>query len=210
MTLNINYKHWNEGYKKYTLQKPKYDLWLDKHSNILTESKDTPIIDLGCGLGNDSLYLLERGYKVISCDFFEVAINRVKELVPGAQGMVMDMLNGLPFEDSSIKVLIADLSLHYFYWKDTMRIVNEISRVLTPGGYLLSRLNSTKDINHGANQGTIIEKNYYAINDTMKRFFDKEDIVKLFRGWNIKYINEYEICRYEFPKILWEIALKNS
>lgn len=208
--MNIHHKHWNEGYKNYIPQKPKYDLWLDKHSSILLESKDIPIIDLGCGLGNDSLYLTERGYKVISCDISEEAIDRIKEFVPSAQGIVLDMLDGLPFDRSSAKVIIADLSLHYFYWEETVGILREIGRVLTPNGYLLCRLNSTKDFNYNAGQGTIIEENYYSINDSMmKRFFDRKTIVQLFHEWDIQYINEYKMNRYELPKILWEVALNN-
>jgi SAM-dependent methyltransferase len=200
-------EHWNSVYKKSTLQKPKYDLWLNQFSDILDRSKDTPVIDLGCGLGNNSLYLSERDYRVISCDISEVAIECIKQYVPTLETRVMDILQGLPFPDSSTKVVIADLCLHYFFWKDTMYIVNEIMRVLMPQGYLLCRLNSTKDINHGAGQGEFIEENYYAVDGDRKRFFDREQIERLFNGWQIQNINECQMNRYKLPKILWEVAV---
>ncbi len=206
--MNIQKEHWNSDYIKFTPKKPKYDLWLDKYSDILKLSKDTPIVDLGCGRGSDSLYLSERGYKVISCDISEVAIDNVKEFVPGVETMVMDILEGLPFENISAKVIVADLSLHYFYWKDTVSIVNDIKRVLSSDGYLLCRLNSIKDVNHGAGQGDIIEENYYAVEGKMKRFFNREQIERLFQGWKFRHISEYQMDRYRLPKILWEVSVK--
>ena len=208
--MNIQTKDWDDEYKSCPFQKPEYDFWLDKHQGILEYSKDTPIIDLGCGLGNDSLYLTERGYQVISCDISETALERVKEFIPHSRTIVADMLKTLPFHDSSAKVFISDLSLHYFQWTDTLSIVNEIGRVLIIGGYLLCRLNSTKDVNHGAGQGTLIEKNYYAVDGNRKRFFDEEQIKELFCAWEIEYIKECQMDRYKYPKILWEVALKKQ
>lgn len=203
-------EYWNNEFDKNVSQKPKYDLWLDKYADILEQSKEMPIIDLGCGLGGDSLYLAERGYKVISCDISDVALKRVKANIPVYQTMAVNMLQGLPFDESTAKIIIADLCLHYFYWKDTVRIVDEIKRILIPGGYLLCRVNSTKDTNYGAGQGNIIEENYFATKENRKRFFNGEQIEKLFTGWNFEYISEYQMDRYKYSKILWEIAVHSK
>ena len=58
--------YWNETHKKYSTGKPVYDSWLDKYALILEKIK-TPILDLGCGSGNDTLYLTEKGFSVIEC-----------------------------------------------------------------------------------------------------------------------------------------------
>jgi SAM-dependent methyltransferase len=150
----------------------------------------------------------ERGYKVISCDISDIALERVKENVPGSQTMAVNMLEGLPFDNSTAKIIIADLCLHYFYWKDTIKIVNEIKRVMIHGGHLLGRVNSTKDTNHGAGQGDIIEENYYVVEGNMKRFFNREQIEMMFIGWEFCNMSEYQMDRYKYPKILWEYAVK--
>jgi hypothetical protein len=49
--------------------------------------------------------------------------------------------------------MIADLSLHYFSWDETKKIVNEIKRVLKEDGFLLVRVNSVNDTNYGAGKG---------------------------------------------------------
>lgn len=203
-------EYWNAQFEKNSSPKPKYDLWMDKYSDILEQSKDTDIIDLGCGMGGDSLYLLERGYKVISCDVSDVALKKVKENIPDACTLSVNMLEGLPFSNSTAKIIIADLSLHYFYWQDTVRIAGEIKRVLTPGGYLLGRVNSTKDTHYGAGQGDILEENYYFTEGNTKRFFNREQIENLFVEWELRHLSEYTMDRYKYPKILWEFAVKRQ
>ncbi len=201
---------WNRIFLNWGTEKPKYDDWLDKYLDFLNESKDIPIIDLGCGFGNDTLYLTERGFQVISCDYSIEALNRLKSFIEKPETIFLNMLDGLPFKDNIACVLIADLSIHYFSWNDTNKIINDISRVLLKSGYFICRVNSVKDMNHGAGQGIEIEDDFYNINGKFKRFFDKEQILKLFNNWEIITLKEYEMNRYKDPKIVWEIAMKNK
>lgn len=64
---------------------PVYDLWLDEYKNILQENKDNEILDLGCGIGADTLYLLERGYNVLSCDFSVEALKSIENNIPNSK-----------------------------------------------------------------------------------------------------------------------------
>lgn len=63
---------WNDLHKGFATKKSlKYDEWLVEFETIISKV-DTDIIDLGCGVtGNNTLYLLEKGKSVISCDFAE-------------------------------------------------------------------------------------------------------------------------------------------
>lgn len=62
------------------------------------------------------------------------------------------MTRGLPFENNFTDLIICDLSLHYFREKTTFEILEEIKRVLKPDGILLFKVNSVKDVNHGAGE----------------------------------------------------------
>ena len=55
---------WN-GWSRSRYGKPVNDLWLDDYKKDLDKYKNTKFLDLGCGNGADSLYFIERGYKVI-------------------------------------------------------------------------------------------------------------------------------------------------
>ena len=70
--------YWNETHKKYSINKPTYDDWLDKYSLTLNKCK-SPVLDLGCGLGNDTLYLVKKGFSVIACDYSNVALEQVNQ-----------------------------------------------------------------------------------------------------------------------------------
>ena len=206
----IRHREWDEIYKNLADGMPEYDLWLDKYEGILKETGDLPIIDLGCGRGNDSLYLYERGYSVVSCDLSEEALKRLSYFIAEPVTKQFDLLNGLPFERDSAKIVIADLSLHYFHWQDTRRVLNDIRRVLMSGGHLLCRVNSIRDTNHGAGQGRRIEKNYFDVHGRLKRFFEKDCLEELFKDWSIEYISEAPLYRYGKEKILWEVAVKKA
>lgn len=181
-----NKKFWNNIYKSIIVKKPSYDLWLNRYTNILEKCKDEEIIDLGAGIGADTLYLSEKGYKVISCDYSEEALNILKESIPEAKTVQMDISKTLPFENESIYIIIADLSLHYFNDETTKNILKEIKRVLKPNGYLIGRVNSVNDFNYGAGSGKEIEKNFYLTEEGYKRFFPKKIFIVTLENLSLK------------------------
>ncbi len=187
----------------------KIDDWLDKFINIIDDCK-TPILDLGCGYGNDTLYLMNKGKKVISCDQSSNVIKNIKKNIPDVYDTKhFNMLDGLPFEDNSFQVIIADLCLHYFREKDTFMIINELKRIIVNGGYLIFRVNSINDVNHGAGKGIEIEPHLYSTTDRgLKRFFNKEDILYFFKGFEIEYLNEEIMTRYKLEKRLYRCLAK--
>ena len=66
----------------------------------------TPILDLGSGTGNDTLYLSEKGYSVIACDFSNEALENVKKYIPAAQAKLLDISKKLPFYDNMFEIII--------------------------------------------------------------------------------------------------------
>ncbi len=200
---------WNEIHSSYERDKIKYDDWLELFQRAIENCK-TPIIDLGCGSGNDTLYLIERGKKVIPCDYSSTAIQNIQKNFPEIERTeCFDMTRGLPFEDNFTDLMICDLSLHYFTEKTTFEILEEIKRVLKPSGLLLFRVNSVRDINHGAGEGKEIEPHLYETSDgRYKRFFDQSDIERFFAEWEKLYVHEETMGRYEKEKILWRCAMQ--
>jgi len=200
---------WNKIHEKFFSCEIKYDDWLDKYKNLL-ESCKSSILDLGCGTGNDTLYLVERGFKVISCDYSEVALEKIKKFIPKAETCLLDISKKLPFKNESFDIIIADLSLHYFDDKTTKSIMGEIKRVLKPDGHLIARVNSVEDINHGAGQGIKLEKNFYFVEGYNKRFFDDTDIIKYFSIIGEVNLLHSVMLRYSTPKKTIEVVIKKT
>lgn len=59
--------YWNKIHTNYDRNNIKVDDWLDRFDSIIANCK-SPVLDLGCGSGNDTLYFIEKGKKVIACD----------------------------------------------------------------------------------------------------------------------------------------------
>ena len=202
--ISNSLKYWNNLHADYNRNDIKIDDWLEKFDDIIL-SCTSPILDLGCGSGNDTLYLINKGKKVISCDQSINAIENIKKNFPEIYDTkCFNMLDGMPFNDNSFELIIADLCLHYIREKDTLRILNELRRILVIGGHLIFRINSINDVNHGAGKGKEIEHHLYETDDKrLKRFFDEKDIRNFFKNFQIDYLNEEIMTRYKLEKRLY-------
>lgn len=202
-------RYWDNAHREYKRENIKYDDWLESFDEMIMNCKK-PILDLGCGSGNDTKYLIEKGKEVISCDQSQNAINNIKKNFPEVKDAVcFNMLDGMPFEDDSFEVIIADLCLHYFDEADTKAIVSEIRRILVPGGHLIFRVNSFKDVAHGAGQGPEVEKHVFEMEGKeIKRFFDEADIRHFFGDFEFEFLNEEIMTRYQKSKPLFKVCAK--
>ncbi|SFC49515.1 class I SAM-dependent methyltransferase [Clostridium uliginosum] len=206
--MNNNKEYWNSIYSNIQNKKPIYDLWLKKFNDLLEKHKSSTIIDLGCGSGGNSLYLHEKGYKVIACDYSNEALKIVNKHISDIETLNIDITKKLHFEDDSIEIIVADLSLHYFNEATTKEILTEIKRVLKKEGYLICRLNSLDDVNYGSKEGIEIEKHYYSTKAGYKRFFDKKDIKYFFGEWQIKHLELCSLIRYGAEKKAFEVVAR--
>lgn len=204
-------EYWNNIHKEYNRNQIKFDEWLNDFDEIINNCK-TPILDLGCGSGNNTLYLINKNKKVIAADLSSNAItNIIKNFPEIYDTKCFNMLDGFPFKDNSFEVIIADLSLHYFKKQDTEKIVKDLKRILCKNGYLIIRVNSINDVNHGAGQGLEIEKHLFQTEDgRLKRFFDENDIREIFKNFNITYLTEEIMTRYKLEKRLFRVCMQKE
>lgn len=185
-----------------------YDNWLDDYEEEI-EKCETPIVDLGCGLGNNTFYLIEKGKEVLACDYSKVAIETIQKEIPKAKTKLFDMTQKFPMEDNFTEIVIADLCLHYFDKKITKDIIREIKRILKPNGILLFRVNSINDVNYLSDASTIAE-DFVWTPETRKsrRLFNEQSIREFFADWKIEKIKEEKLFRYDAEKILWNCAVR--
>lgn len=203
---SINF--WNNIHRNYDRDTIMVDNWLDVFSDII-DNCNSSILDLGCGSGNNSLYLINRGKKVYAADQSENAISNIRKNFPEiAEASILNMLDGIDYPEHLFGIVVADLSLHYFTTDENRRILQDIKKILKPDGHILIRVNSIHDVNHGAGSGEEIEHHFYRTDDGMfKRFFDEEDIKTIFSDFNIFFCEEQQMMRYKREKIVYCIGL---
>jgi SAM-dependent methyltransferase len=91
------------------------------------------VLDIGCGSGEIAHVINEKGYAVSGIDFSPVAIELARK--QGINSQLADLDNGIPFDDNTFNIVWAgDVIEHVF---DPIFVLNEINRVLVPGGQLL-------------------------------------------------------------------------
>jgi ubiquinone/menaquinone biosynthesis C-methylase UbiE len=185
------------------------DAWPERWRALLNSNRDAPILDLGCGAGEDALLLSRWGFGVVAADFSEKALELTSRRAPEAETKRVDLTQGLPFPDDHFGAIVAGLSLHYFPWSKTVEVLEYVRRCLVPGGHLLARLNSTNDPYYAAARKEEIEPNFYIVNGSPKRLFDRDDVTALFsQGWKIVDVTERTTSRYGAEKTLWEVVAR--
>ncbi|HAB67665.1 MAG TPA: class I SAM-dependent methyltransferase [Firmicutes bacterium] len=212
--MNDGYVKMWDNWSKRRSSIPVYDLWLDEYKDILEKNKSNEILDLGCGIGADTLYLIERGYKVLSCDFSLEALKSIEKNINNSKTLYLDMMKDFNMRDNSYSLIIADLSLHYFDNETTIHIMSEIKRILKDGGILLARVASVNDFNFGAGKGEKLENNYYFEGDYTKRFYDLEDVNRYFSIIGKIDVKEVQMIRdeeeYRKPKVLYQVKVEKE
>ena len=189
-----------------------YDIWLDKYQEYIKATKKT-IIDLGCGIGNDTMYIKSSSKEVLSVDFSDEALRIINQNIEGANTLKMDFEKEWLLEKESTDLIIANLSLHYFDTETTFRIINDIKNTLVDEGILIARLNSINDKNYGSNNYlNEIEPHYYETMSIKKRFFDENDINFFFSSFKTISCKEENVLSlvHKKKKIVWECVFKKT
>ena len=164
------------------------------------------MLELGCGKGRDTAVLQAAGLRVVAIDRSAEALAEARRVVPGATFIESDLRGPLPIDPGDVGAIVASLSLHYFDWQTTTQIVARLRACLAPDRPLLCRVNSTRDVHHGATGHPAIEPGFFGVGDKTKRFFERAELQTLFAdGWQIAALAEQTIDRYERPKIVWEL-----
>ncbi len=103
-------------------------------------------LDLGCGCGEYSRLLLDRGFKVTACDSSEDMVIEARKNAGYANGSFQAIVadaESLPFAAESFQLILCIGVLAYLR-KDN-EAIGEMFRVLAPGGHLiLTVLNSVR------------------------------------------------------------------
>jgi ubiquinone/menaquinone biosynthesis C-methylase UbiE len=96
---------------------------------------DTQILDLCCGSGQATRFLVNISENVTGLDASPLSIQRSQKNVPEAT-YVEAFAEDMPFEDNRFDVVHTSAALHEMQSEQLRKIITEVYRVLKPGGVL--------------------------------------------------------------------------
>ncbi|HAN76183.1 MAG TPA: SAM-dependent methyltransferase [Planktothrix sp. UBA8407] len=99
----------------------------------LTLTPETKVLDLCCGSGQATAVLVEYSQNVTGLDASPLSLKRAQSHVPQAQ-YVEAFAENMPFADNSFDLVHTSAALHEMNPAQLQQILNEIYRVLKPGG----------------------------------------------------------------------------
>ncbi|MGL5034424.1 MAG: class I SAM-dependent methyltransferase [Microcystaceae cyanobacterium] len=99
----------------------------------LTLNSASKILDLCCGGGQATRFLVENSEAVTGLDASPVSLQRARKAAPQAT-YVQAMAESLPFTNDSFDLVHTSVALHEMTAPQLRQILSEVYRVLKPGG----------------------------------------------------------------------------
>ena len=212
--LNRQSQHWETNFSN----KPEMfglepSLPAKKALNIFKENNCFKIVELGAGLGRDSIYFGKNSINVTALDYSENGIKVINEkikkenLTSSISTLKFDIREDLPFESNSVDACYS----HMLYCmaltqKDLDKLNSEIHRILKPGGINIYTVRNTDDGDYkkGIHRG----EDLYEIDGFRIHFFSKKTIQNLINGFENLSIDYFE--EGSFPRKLFFVYNKKK
>ncbi len=99
----------------------------------LTINSDTKILDLCCGSGQATQFLVKYSQNVTGLDASPLSLKRARQNVPDAS-YVEAFAEEIPFADHEFDVVHISVALHEMQPEQLRKIIQEVYRVLKSGG----------------------------------------------------------------------------
>ena len=96
-------------------------------------SSDTQILDLCCGAGQTTKFLVAQSDRVTGLDVSPIALSRAADQVPQAK-YVEGLAQKMPLADNQFDLVHTSSALHEMTSEELEQILQEVHRVLKPGG----------------------------------------------------------------------------
>jgi len=184
-----------------------------KALNFFKEKKINNAIELGAGLGRDSIFFAKNNIKIQALDYSSSGIKIINHKIKKdnlsnyISTKLFDVREKLPFKDNSVDACYS----HMLYCMaltiaDLQKLNNEIHRILKPNGLNIYTVRHTHDGDY--KNGKHIGEDLYENDGFIVHFFSKEKVKSLLNGFSNIVIDEFE--EGNFPRKLFFVCNKKK
>ena len=210
--LDQQSQHWEESF----LNKPEM-FGLDpsiaaiKALKFFKEQNIKNIVELGAGLGRDTIYFGKNSIHVEALDYSKESIKSIVNksikinLSKFIKTKVFDVRKKLPFKDNSVEACFSHMLYCMALVTSELKNLNdEIYRILKPGGINIYTVRHTEDgdYKNGIHRGESLYEN----DGFIIHFFSKDKVNQLSKGFEILDIEKFE--EGKFPRKLFFVKNK--
>ena len=208
--LNQQSQHWENNFSS----KPEMfgldpSLSAKKALKLLQEKNIKSVIELGAGLGRDTIFFGKNLINTIALDYSPSGIKVIDQKIKKANlskyisSKLFDVREKLPFEDNSIDACYS----HMLYCmalttEDLAKLNNEIKRILKPGGINIYTVRHTNDGDF--QNGNHIGEDLYENDGFIVHYFSEEKVNSLLNGFKNISLEKFE--EGTFPRKLFFIV----
>jgi len=208
--LNQQSQHWENNFSS----KPEMfgldpSLPANKALKIFQEKKIDKIIEIGAGLGRDTIFFGKNSIHTTALDYSPSGIKVINQKIKKENlsnyisTKLFDIREKLPFEDNSVEVCYS----HMLYCmalttSDLEKLNNEIYRILKPGGINIYTVRHTNDgdFQKGIHRG----EDLYENDGFIVHYFSEEKVNSLLNGFKNVSLEKFE--EGTFPRKLFFVV----
>ena len=180
-----------------------------KALNFFKEKKINNIIELGAGLGRDSIFFAKNNIKIQALDYSSSGIKIINHKIKKdnlsnyISTKLFDVREKLPFKDNSVDACYS----HMLYCMaltiaDLQKLNNEIHRILKPNGLNIYTVRHTNDGDY--KNGKHIGEDLYENDGFIVHYFSEEKVNSLLNGFKNIALEKFE--EGTFPRKLFFVV----
>ncbi len=161
-------KTWDKIAKLYQDTFMSLDLYNDTYDVFsgLINKPNAKILEIGCGPGNITKYLLNKNpqYQIKAIDVSPIMVELAKNNNPAAECMVMDCRN-IGSLHETFDAIICGFSIPYLSKSDCLKLISDSRKLLYPSGILYLSFVEGAYENSGYQTGSTGDKLYFYYHD---------------------------------------------
>ncbi len=181
------------------------DWWIEGTNKFISFFKPGDmVLDIGCGAGTKSKYLMDRGFKVTGIDFSEEMIGLAKQEVPDALFQVLDLADIRELEGTFDGIFMQAVLLHVPK-TESLKKVQEIAMKLKTNGFFYIAVKQMRE--DGVEEGVKEEDDYGCSYQRFFSYFTRDEIKKYFTDSGLTIVYE-DVCGLGKTKWIQVVAQK--